>query len=152
MNDRNKREPSKKSIIPAIVVLLAIMVFNAAEDPEIFVPVFAGLLLFAAVFITISSLKKAAQNGQAAQGTRPGRVELHRPFPTPEKAVLHRRPAGALHHTDEAEEAIRCGHVRGKQKYIQQLDSYLKNGIIDKAEYKVLRERYEKLDIPDDYH
>ena len=56
------------------------------------------------------------------------------------------------HRAAEAEEAIHCSHLSGKQKYIQQLDSYLKNGIIDRAEYKVLRERYEKLDIPDDYH
>ena len=152
MNDRNRRESNRKSIIPAIVVLAAVALFNAAEEPEIFVPVFAGLLVFAAVFITVSSVKKAAQNRTATPAAPVKKVELHRPFPTPEKAVLHRRPANVLHHADEAEEAIRCSHVRGKQKYIQQLDSYLKNGIIDKAEYKVLRERYEKLDIPDDYH
>ena len=152
MNDRNRRESNKKSIIPAIVVLVAISIFNAAEDPEVIVPILAGLLILAAAFITIRSLKKIAQNQPTSPTAPAKKVELHRPFPAPEKAVLHRRPASAPHRGDEAEEAIHCGHVRGKQKYIQQLDSYLKNGIIDRAEYKVLRERYEKLDIPDDYH
>ena len=52
----------------------------------------------------------------------------------------------------KAEEAISCAHVNGKEKYIQQLDSYLRAGLIDKAEYRALRDRYSKLDIPDDYH
>ena len=45
-----------------------------------------------------------------------------------------------------------CAHSLGKEKYIQQLDNYLKAGLIDRAEYKVMKERYEKLDIPEDYH
>lgn len=52
----------------------------------------------------------------------------------------------------KAEEAISCAHVNGREKYIQQLDSYLRAGLIDKAEYRALKERYSKLDIPDDYH
>ena len=31
-----------------------------------------------------------------------------------------------------------------------QLDSFLKNGIIDRDEYKFMRERYAQMDIPDD--
>lgn len=52
----------------------------------------------------------------------------------------------------ETEEAIHCTHSRGKQKYLEQIDSFLSNGIIDKDEYRVLRERYENLDLPDDFH
>ena len=37
-------------------------------------------------------------------------------------------------------------------KYFAQLETWLKNGIIDKAEYRLLKERYSKLDIEDDYH
>ena len=52
----------------------------------------------------------------------------------------------------EAEEAIHCAHLTGKAKYMEQIDNYLKTGLIDRSEYKVLRERYMKLDIPEEYH
>ena len=47
---------------------------------------------------------------------------------------------------------MHCAHSRGREKYLEQIEGFLANGIIDKAEYKVLRERYEKLELPDDYH
>ena len=154
VNDKNKKPENRKAWIPGVIVLAAISVFNALDgnDPEILIPIVMGLLILAAAFITISSIKKAARNGRSGPVPTAPKVALNRPFPTPEKRGAARRPASVPHHADEAEEAIHCSHVRGKQKYIQQLDSYLKNGIIDRAEYKILRERYEKLDIPDDYH
>ena len=50
------------------------------------------------------------------------------------------------------QEAIHCGHLTGREKYMEQINSFLKNGLIDRSEYNALRERYSKLDIPDDYH
>ncbi|MBQ6371973.1 MAG: hypothetical protein IJJ22_02495 [Oscillospiraceae bacterium] len=50
------------------------------------------------------------------------------------------------------EEAINCRHSTGREKYLEQIEGYLKNGLIDRAEYNALKARYEKLDIPDDYH
>ena len=50
------------------------------------------------------------------------------------------------------EEAINCSHSTGRTKYLEQIDGYLKNGLIDRSEYNSLKARYEKLDIPDDYH
>ena len=76
-------------------------------------------------------------------------MELNRPFPTPKAG---KQPSVILRHSDEAEEAITCQHLTGKEKYIQQLDSYLKAGLIDKAEYKIMKERYSRLEIPEDYH
>ena len=52
----------------------------------------------------------------------------------------------------ETEDAITCEHHTGREKYLRQLDSYLQAGLIDRAEYRTLKERYEKLDIPEDYH
>ena len=40
--------------------------------------------------------------------------------------------------------------LRGRERYYAQLDSFLKNGIIDRDEYKFMRERYARMDIPDD--
>ena len=52
----------------------------------------------------------------------------------------------------EEEDALHCEHKRGTEKYLEQIDGYLKTGLIDRDEYRVLRERYSKLNIPDDYH
>ena len=70
---------------------------------------------------------------------------------TKQENHAHQAPAAGKKYTG-TEEAIHCAHSRGKEKYIEQIDSFLSNGIIDKAEYRVLRERYEKLDLPDDFH
>ena len=52
----------------------------------------------------------------------------------------------------ETEDAVTCEHHTGKEKYFRQLDGYLQAGLIDKAEYRTLKERYSKLEIPEDYH
>ena len=52
----------------------------------------------------------------------------------------------------EAEEAIHCSHLTGRAKYMEQLEGYLKSGLIDRNEYKVLKEKYMNMEIPDDYH
>lgn len=43
---------------------------------------------------------------------------------------------------DSSREKAVVSPREGQDRYIKQLDEYLKNGIIDKAEYKILRERY----------
>ena len=62
------------------------------------------------------------------------------------------RRAPAKRNMPEAEEAIHCAHLTGRAKYLEQIDNYLKTGLIDRNEYRVLKERYMKLDIQDDYH
>ena len=61
-----------------------------------------------------------------------------------------REARGSAKHVTE--EAIDCAHTTGKAKYIEQIDGYLKTGLIDRAEYNALKARYERLNIPDDYH
>ena len=143
MNNRNNKN-TKKSMIPGLIVLAAVLAFNLVDgaadgNPLLIVAVLGGVIVLLIIAVTVAAAKKATTRGGAAE--RPVRS-------VPASA----RRASAFSHPDEQEEAIRCSHVRGKQKYIEQLDSYLKNGIIDKAEYRVLKERYEKLELPDDYH
>ena len=64
----------------------------------------------------------------------------------PERARRKESPVRA------GEDAIHCEHKRGTEKYLQQIDGYLKAGLIDRAEYKTLYKKYSQLDIPDDYH
>ena len=46
--------------------------------------------------------------------------------------------------------AIRCTCARGRQRYLDQADMFLKNGLIDKNEWRAMRERYMKMEIPEE--
>ena len=50
---------------------------------------------------------------------------------------------------DDNKDAIRCTCSQGRQRYLDQAELFLKNGIIDKAEYNVMKERYLKMELPD---
>ena len=147
MNNRNSKKPmDKKSMTIMWVIIAAIMVFAAANDGEAIIPAVGTMVIVSVILIAVGAAnKKAIAKNEAKKPP----VELNRPFPTPKPG---KKPSAILHHSDEAEEAVTCHHLTGKEKYIQQLDSYLKAGLIDKAEYKVMKERYSKLDIPEDYH
>ena len=43
-----------------------------------------------------------------------------------------------------AERAVRSELAQGEDRYLQQLDEYLKNGIIDREEYKILKKRHQQ--------
>ena len=45
--------------------------------------------------------------------------------------------------------AIRCTCSKGKQRYLDQAAMFYKNGFIDRAEYNLMCERYNKLDLPE---
>ena len=147
MNNKKNQQPLGKggmAIVGGIVA--AIMVFAVANDEEAIIPAIGTMVIVMVVMLLSNAANKKKGGGNSAKKPE---VKLNRPFPTP-KAV--KQPSALLHHSDEAEEAITCHHLTGKEKYIQQLDSYLKAGLIDKAEYKVMKERYSKLEIPEDYH
>ena len=124
-------------------------------------------LLMLAVFLFgcilfVSSIVKMIRSAPAAKAAAKGAArpqqavrtrETARPAPA-RSAAVKPRPSIRLHAPDqpEAEEAIHCAHLTGRAKYMEQLDSFLKTGLIDREEYRVLKERYMSLDIPDDYH
>jgi len=53
---------------------------------------------------------------------------------------------------DISSQAISCDHKNGRDKYLEQIQGFLKSGLIEKKEYDVLYARYKKLHISDDYH
>ena len=143
MNSKNSKKPmDKKSMTIMWVIIAAIMVFAAASDGEALIPAL-GTMILVTVIILVSG---AANRKNAGKTASKGAVSAAKPGERPTPRVFQ--------HPDdpEVEEAVRCQHATGKEKYIQQLDSYLKAGLIDKAEYKLMKERYQKLEIPEDYH
>ena len=118
-------------------------------------------LLMLAVFLFgcilfVSSIVKMIRSAPAGKAASKGAARTRgtaRPVSSRPAAVKH-HPTIRLHAPDqpEAEEAIHCAHLTGRAKYMEQLDSFLSTGLIDREEYRVLKNRYMSLDIPDDYH
>ncbi len=139
MNENRKKPEGKKSAIPGLVILVAVLIFNAVEDPQIAVTILVPLVVIGALVAVISAAKKNAAGKAGAGQSRPTQTRMQQ---------TGRKPSvrGAQ------EEAVHCAHSCGKEKYLEQLDGFLANGIIDKAEYRLMRERYSRLQIEDDYH
>ena len=57
--------------------------------------------------------------------------------------------ANSVHGGESA--AIRCTCSKGKQRYLDQAAMFYKNGFIDRAEYNLMCERYNKLDLPEGF-
>ncbi|MBO5497287.1 MAG: hypothetical protein J5967_07765 [Oscillospiraceae bacterium] len=144
MNQNNKKKGSKFAAIPGLIFLVIMLVMSNVDEPEIALASIAVVIVIAVIVSTVSAAKKSAA-GKTAPQTRSAQTRMPAFEKTPAAA---RRSA----HRDEAEEAVHCAHSRGKEKYLEQLDGFLANGIIDKAEYKLMKERYSKLEIEDDYH
>ena len=104
--------------------------------------IMAAVLLVLAFLTLVAFFRMIRDLSQTAPRTRKSGIKAPEVQP---RAAVRRREA-------EAEEAIHCDHLTGRQKYLEQIDGYLRTGLIDRAEYRVLKERYNSLDIPDDYH
>lgn len=93
--------------------------------------------------------EKSAAKPAAAQRQTPS-VEMHRPVPSMQRkspSVTH-----TAHRDFSAPEApcIVCENTgedhfqRDKVRRIKQLDDWLKSGLIDREEYRVLKDRYQR--------
>lgn len=51
-----------------------------------------------------------------------------------------------------SEQAVGCRHGQGRERYLRQLDEHYRAGLIDRAEYRLLRERYLRMDLDEDAH
>ena len=146
----NNKQNSKGSGVVTVVILVGILLFNLLsarfkqEDMSVIV---VSTMVVAFITFVVVAVSKA----KAGKGKKQTAVPLNRPFPQP-TAVKSRQPARVLRHADEAEEVVTCAHHTGREKYLEQVEGFYKNGLIDRAEYKILREKYEKMDIPEDYH
>ena len=131
-NDRRKNKKyNPLGVIAAIVIVFLVEFADSAEG--------LGILIFIAVIVGIAVLLvrklKPKATGTASTG-QPHREGRHVSF-VPE-----------IHFHSDGSECVNT--LRGREKYYAQLDSFLKNGIIDRDEYKFMRERYAQMDIPDD--
>ena len=137
MNNRQRERKNKSSgtLGIAVVTVLALLELIGSGTAGIAGPVVVLLVLAVGGFVTACVL------GKKMKGTKTGSVYHAERGRETAKRILMREELN--------EEAVKCAHPRGKEKYIHQLDNFLANGLIDKAEYRVLKERYEKISIPE---
>ena len=141
MNNRNRKN-NKSSGSVGIAVIAAIMVLNAVTDSAsgsvivglIFTVLFLGILGFVIAY-ALSKKKGGATKGSVYYTERVKENAKH---------IFMRE--------EYDEQAIKCAHPRGREKYIHQLDNFLSIGLIDRKEYQLLKERYDKLNIPENMH
>ena len=142
MNDRerqsnkNNKSGGGKGILIALGFIILMNVISAGGGSAILV-ILAIALMVAVAIIAVKAGQKAVKEKSAdsapVQWKRPDndrRQNTPRPVYTPQ-AVYN-------------ENASAENFQRDKQRRISQLDGFLKNGIIDKEEYKVLLSRYER--------
>ena len=147
----NNKKQSKGSGVVTVVILAGVLLFNLLSSgfkQEDMTVVIAStvVVVFIVLIVVAVSKAKASRGGEKKQTA----VPLNRPFPRPTAVKPGHIPAPK--HRDEAEEVISCAHKSGKEKYLEQVEGFYKNGLIDREEYKILRAKYEKLEIPEDYH
>ena len=130
--EQNKKKQKKKGGAWWILILLAISAVRGLDDPAEMGYVVAGLVCLAVLALVISvAVKKAKANGGAA----PVRS-------TPMRgagSTASYRPAAVPVYTTDGE----GNSDRDRQRRREQLDGFLKNGIVDKREYDLLRARHE---------
>ena len=159
MNHQQKKKKQGSPWMPLLIVLLPLLI--RAINGEFSGEVLTVLIYVAGIVVlglAISSVIK--RNGRASKqnsvscggnAAAPVRktpeVELHRPVP----AMQRREPVTAQRQFPQPEAyCVSCElsgedhFVRDRKRRIQQLDEWLKNGLIDREEYLVLKNRFER--------
>ena len=146
MNDRERQSSKKKQsgggkgILTVIGAIVLMNVISAGGGSVIWF-ILAIALIVAIMVIAVKAMKKAAQKNSAesapVQWTRPDNDRRQNAPKSAERPVY--TPQTVYNENASAE-----NFQRDRQRRIAQLDGFLKNGIIDKEEYKVLLSRYER--------
>ena len=140
MNNRGRKNNGSTGVVGMAIVALVLLLnaVNVSAFSSAFGPVILAAVLALAGFafaIYLAKQKTAPAKGSAYHNERSKEIA---------KRVFMREEFN--------EQAIKCTHPSGKEKYIHQLDNFLANGIIDRVEYRILKDRYEKANIPENMH
>lgn len=156
MNRQNNRQ-KKTSAWPVIVILIAIAAANIGEidgkiDSKLLVFILSVIVIIASIALGLRLRMKLGDGSKSGTGTRDGsrtrsireldrssgESAIHRFDPRSKSFVKPDAPCIVCEHTGE-------DHLeRDKQNRIRQLDDWLKTGLIDRSEYRVLKDRFER--------
>jgi len=143
MNNRNrdnKKNNTTTGIVIAVVVWLLGSILSASDFGAVLMSVL-GALATAVVGYALAKVYLSKKTG-----------EKHGSVYHMERAKEKAKHIFMREEFEQNEKAVKCTHPRGKEKYFAQLDNFLANGLIEKSEYRILKERYEKVVIPENMH
>ena len=143
MENKNKKKQSGKGVGLAIgVLILFLSGLSEGFDSEVIgalvvVAVVGAVMWICYKAVNVSRGTAARQNagvGTTAQHMKrhEPKVEIHRAFPEPEAHCVVCDNTGVDH------------FERDRQMRLQQLDDWLKNGLIEREEYMILKHKYEQ--------
>ena len=150
----NNQKKSKNQGSPWILlVFLVIFLINRLADshgrvsiPVLFAIAVIGIVILATIIGKSRKKHQEEIKGKSAEARPQPKVELHRPVPS----MQRREPVTVKRDFSKPEaycvtcEASGEDHfVRDRQRRIAQLDDWLKNGLIDRQEYLVLKRRFQ---------
>ncbi|MEA5151198.1 MAG: hypothetical protein VB039_01160 [Oscillospiraceae bacterium] len=157
MNEQNNGSQRRKNNGGALgwaLAALIIFVLNAAKGlgGAVSRAAVGAVLALAAVGVFAGAVALAVKKSKSAGVTQAkGASAMKKLAEKPEFAWLERRETAAEVSTAQRpqirvydDEAAANNFARDRQRRIEQLDSFLQNGIIDREEYKILRGRFEK--------
>ena len=143
MTNRERQRKSSKNSFGGLGIVAVILLINAVNIAAVegkTIGIIAVAVILCALGFSVAFAMAKKKSGAKAHAS------------TYQKEKAQEKAMRYFTREETAEEAIKCAHPRGREKYIHQLDNFLANGIIDKNEYRVLKARYEKANIPENMH
>lgn len=145
-NNRNRQKKKNSPLAIGLAVLLALfsLAESAGGDGEMFIGFIVIIAVIAAlVFAVIKIVNKAVYGGAGKTNVRSKAAQAISKWSrdsgeTP--PVTASRPKSFVYD----DRAYERNEQRDIERRLSQLDEFLKNGIIEKEEYRILRARYER--------
>ena len=156
MNNRDNKKNNKNSPDVIIFTIAAIILINIIDSGNFgalfFAIIFIGI--FISTFLVIKSKISKANVEKNGGGTAKSSFQsqnnsqMWKKHSDPEAAVTEKVYA-PRHETAPQKQCYDSSDVfdnyeRDKQQRIEQLDVFLKNGIIEREEYHILKEKYQR--------
>lgn len=130
---KKKKNDPKSALIAFAVIFAVSIIGNLAEEMEDdAVGAIFGIII--TVIVVILLVKKKKKKNSAADGFSAESTAVHTPTASVNTNYYNECDYGDYN----------CDFSHDYQSRVKQLNDWLKNGIIDKAEYKVMLEKYRK--------
>ena len=147
VNKKDKRTEKKKGSLIGIIIVIAAAVAGANNTDTDAIPF---ILIIAAVAVAVAAVAEFAKKGkQTAAKKTSDRMDAYTPAARKYSAPT---PVSSSVKDNCDYGADNCEYSHDEARRVQQLNDFLRNGTIDKAEYRVLLERYRKEAKAAEYH
>lgn len=139
MKRDNRKKSTGSAIVPtALGIFFLLSAALDTADVGLILSVLLAIAVIAAVIgLALKMLKKSKKSG--TDKVSAVKMRRRKEAALEDKPLSSRREEGVQYNPKTAEELF----LRDKQRRLEQLEVFLKNGIVDKNEYNLLKKRYE---------